>query len=189
MFLPNGRGLSWPMLTRCTQQKMETLRLRLGLANYKVRTGQTDVPLERLQMRRVPPSHRSFDSLVSGGGAVAGPVVLGDVARSIAEARRELLANKAARRPLPDGPSARRGADAARVGRPTSAPNTSRHESAATEANGEHDVAEEADGLPKLPQQSVFRTPRKTRGEGEERLSSSALRGGAASGLLSLSRS
>ena len=30
-------------------QKAEILRLRLGLASYKVRTGQTDVPLERLQ--------------------------------------------------------------------------------------------------------------------------------------------
>ncbi|KAK3313424.1 hypothetical protein B0H66DRAFT_536691 [Apodospora peruviana] len=36
------------------RQKAEILRLRLGLANYKVRTGQTDVPLERLQIRPLP---------------------------------------------------------------------------------------------------------------------------------------
>lgn len=35
-------------------QKAQILRLRLGLANYKLRTGQADVPLERLQRRPVP---------------------------------------------------------------------------------------------------------------------------------------
>ncbi|KAK3989509.1 hypothetical protein QBC44DRAFT_396018 [Cladorrhinum sp. PSN332] len=45
------------------RQKVETLRLRLGLANYKVRTGQTDVPLEQLE-RRVynRPAAASFSS-------------------------------------------------------------------------------------------------------------------------------
>ncbi|GAB1320736.1 hypothetical protein MFIFM68171_10946 [Madurella fahalii] len=39
-----------PRLTRDqAREKAEILRLRLGLASYKVRTGQTDVPLERLQ--------------------------------------------------------------------------------------------------------------------------------------------
>ncbi|KAK4242453.1 hypothetical protein C8A03DRAFT_29386 [Achaetomium macrosporum] len=33
------------------REKAEILRLRLGLASYKVRTGQTDVPLERLEAR------------------------------------------------------------------------------------------------------------------------------------------
>ncbi|KAI8634637.1 hypothetical protein F5Y19DRAFT_119213 [Xylariaceae sp. FL1651] len=36
------------------RQKAEVLRLRLGLASYKVKTNQTDVPLERLQVRRLP---------------------------------------------------------------------------------------------------------------------------------------
>ncbi|KAL2129109.1 hypothetical protein VTI74DRAFT_8210 [Chaetomium olivicolor] len=35
------------------REKAEILRLRLGLASYKVHTGQTDVPLERLELRRV----------------------------------------------------------------------------------------------------------------------------------------
>ncbi|EJT81894.1 hypothetical protein GGTG_01868 [Gaeumannomyces tritici R3-111a-1] len=38
--------------TEATRQKAEMIRLRLSLAAYKVRTGQTDVPLERLQMIR-----------------------------------------------------------------------------------------------------------------------------------------
>ncbi|KAI1093331.1 hypothetical protein F5B19DRAFT_491659 [Rostrohypoxylon terebratum] len=33
------------------RQKAEKLRLRLGLASYKVRTGQTDVPLDQLEAR------------------------------------------------------------------------------------------------------------------------------------------
>ncbi|RYP69410.1 hypothetical protein DL770_008247 [Monosporascus sp. CRB-9-2] len=40
-----------PMTREEARQKAEILRLRLGLASYKVRTGQTDVPLERLQVR------------------------------------------------------------------------------------------------------------------------------------------
>ncbi|KAI1754336.1 hypothetical protein F4782DRAFT_51760 [Xylaria castorea] len=36
------------------RQKAEILRLRLGLASYKVRTNQADVPLERLQVRPLP---------------------------------------------------------------------------------------------------------------------------------------
>ncbi|KAH6661407.1 hypothetical protein BKA67DRAFT_84549 [Truncatella angustata] len=35
------------------RQKAEVLRLRLGLAGYKLRTGQENVPLERLQLRRI----------------------------------------------------------------------------------------------------------------------------------------
>ncbi|KAK4244175.1 hypothetical protein C7999DRAFT_17542 [Corynascus novoguineensis] len=41
-----------PRLTReQAREKAEILRLRLGLASYKVRTGQTDVPLDRLEAR------------------------------------------------------------------------------------------------------------------------------------------
>ncbi|OAA56459.1 cyclin-dependent kinase [Cordyceps fumosorosea ARSEF 2679] len=35
--------------------RVEILRLRLGLASYKLRTGQVDVPLADLQPRRLPP--------------------------------------------------------------------------------------------------------------------------------------
>ncbi|KAI1409549.1 hypothetical protein F5Y13DRAFT_92009 [Hypoxylon sp. FL1857] len=34
--------------------KAETLRLRLGLASYKLRTGQTDVPLDQLKVKPLP---------------------------------------------------------------------------------------------------------------------------------------
>ncbi|KAK4078782.1 uncharacterized protein Triagg1_3113 [Trichoderma aggressivum f. europaeum] len=37
-------------------QKAEILRLRLGLAGYKLRTGQTSVPLSQLQRKPLPPS-------------------------------------------------------------------------------------------------------------------------------------
>ncbi|KAI1504243.1 hypothetical protein F5X99DRAFT_372946 [Biscogniauxia marginata] len=44
-----------PAMTREeARQKAEVLRLRLGLASYKVRTGQTDVPLERLKLKPLP---------------------------------------------------------------------------------------------------------------------------------------
>ncbi|EGS17705.1 uncharacterized protein CTHT_0070470 [Thermochaetoides thermophila DSM 1495] len=44
-----------PRLTReqC-REKAEILRLRLGLASYKVRTGQTEVPLEQLEKKFLP---------------------------------------------------------------------------------------------------------------------------------------
>ncbi|KAM0324367.1 hypothetical protein ACHAQA_008148 [Verticillium albo-atrum] len=43
-----------PMTREQAREKAQILRLRLGLANYKLRTGQVDVPLERLQRRPVP---------------------------------------------------------------------------------------------------------------------------------------
>ncbi|PHH60686.1 hypothetical protein CDD81_1338 [Ophiocordyceps australis] len=41
---------------RLTRQKIELLRLRLALANYKVRTGQESLPLERLESLPLPGS-------------------------------------------------------------------------------------------------------------------------------------
>ncbi|RBQ86804.1 hypothetical protein VDGD_09782 [Verticillium dahliae] len=43
-----------PLTRAQAREKAQILRLRLGLANYKLRTGQADVPLERLQRRPVP---------------------------------------------------------------------------------------------------------------------------------------
>ncbi|KAJ2906785.1 hypothetical protein MKZ38_010776 [Zalerion maritima] len=37
-----------------TRRRVEKLRLRLGLASYKVRTGQTDLPLDRLAVVKQP---------------------------------------------------------------------------------------------------------------------------------------
>ncbi|UKZ51536.1 hypothetical protein TrVGV298_005296 [Trichoderma virens] len=39
------------------REKAEILRLRLGLAGYKLRTGQTSVPLSELQRKPLPPSN------------------------------------------------------------------------------------------------------------------------------------
>ncbi|EHK41407.1 hypothetical protein TRIATDRAFT_321632 [Trichoderma atroviride IMI 206040] len=38
------------------REKAEILRLRLGLAGYKLRTGQTTIPLSKLQHRPLPPA-------------------------------------------------------------------------------------------------------------------------------------
>ncbi|KAI1456753.1 hypothetical protein F4805DRAFT_219398 [Annulohypoxylon moriforme] len=62
------------------RQKAEKLRLRLGLASYKVRTGQTDVPLDQLKLKplldaikprqpeqpSLPPLPRQEDVVVEG---------------------------------------------------------------------------------------------------------------------------
>ncbi|SPQ26027.1 747bedaf-2b39-4634-9fd0-67b5176bec78 [Thermothielavioides terrestris] len=51
-----------------TRQSAEILRLRLSLANYKVRTGQVDVPLERLEARPFFVFCSSPSSGPGGGG-------------------------------------------------------------------------------------------------------------------------
>ncbi|RYP06247.1 hypothetical protein DL764_003261 [Monosporascus ibericus] len=56
-----------PMTREEARQKAEILRLRLGLASYKVRTGQTDVPLERLQIRPLAGGRRITTHGSTGG--------------------------------------------------------------------------------------------------------------------------
>ncbi|TLS29549.1 hypothetical protein PpBr36_00430 [Pyricularia pennisetigena] len=51
-----------PSRAELTRQTAETLRLRLRLAAYKLKTGQADVPLEQLQMRPVSQSERPMTS-------------------------------------------------------------------------------------------------------------------------------
>jgi hypothetical protein len=55
---PTTTEQTTPQRTTLTRQQIrqraETLRLRLSLANYKVRTGQTTVPLSELQQRPMP---------------------------------------------------------------------------------------------------------------------------------------
>ncbi|QPH02296.1 hypothetical protein C2857_006505 [Epichloe festucae Fl1] len=46
---------SWATTTTEPDTKAEILRLRLGLASYKLRTGQTGVPLADLQHKPLPP--------------------------------------------------------------------------------------------------------------------------------------
>ncbi|KAI0156645.1 hypothetical protein GGR52DRAFT_194419 [Hypoxylon sp. FL1284] len=96
------------------RRKAEKLRLRLGLAGYKVRTGQTDVPLERLELKplsgsrdqpSLPPLPRaepaSKDADVEGGREKPD----GDEDESQRRTRLAAMARKA----LPQAPPPRQG--------------------------------------------------------------------------------
>ncbi|KAI2601902.1 hypothetical protein GGR54DRAFT_578662 [Hypoxylon sp. NC1633] len=89
------------------RQRAETLRLRLGLASYKVRTGQTDVPLQQLKVKPLPGGYRreTREQLplppFRRAGSAREDVGNEDRARSRPAA--------AARRALPTGPKFRRG--------------------------------------------------------------------------------
>lgn len=105
-------------------QKAEILKLKLGLASYKVRTGQTDVPLSQL---------------------VAKPLPRSDASRQ-----------------------------------------NTQHEK--KEEQEQLQEKEDQQELPQLKGEDVATPKRQVALRDEERLTSSALRGGAASGLLSLAR-
>lgn len=166
-------------------QKAEILRLRLGLANYKVRTGQTDVPLERLQQRPIPGNSRAPPARPNPTLAPALGV------REVAQARADIIGRfrEVAQMNAPVAqakPQPRRLLPRAPVARPVD-----------EEDDYEDD---ESDALPRLPplhpQERAGAegrrptTPQRVRPPRDEaELSSSALRGGAASGLLCLSRS
>lgn len=164
-------------------KKAEILRLRLGLANYKVRTGQTDVPLERLQVRPIPG--------VSGPGRRAALPL--DVVREVAEARGDVSSsNGRPRRPLPGAPVRRPSAPMERVEEEREGDADDEEVGDVASGVGIASSSPERDALPRLPppqQGAEVHTPRRRRFDDEDRLSSSELRGGAASGLLSLSRS
>ncbi|RSM03098.1 hypothetical protein CEP52_007572 [Fusarium oligoseptatum] len=67
---PTSRGT----LTRQqVRQRAETLRLRLSLANYKLRTGQTAVPLSELQRRPLLPRAINVRSPTPPPAAAAAP--------------------------------------------------------------------------------------------------------------------
>ncbi|KAK4455981.1 putative cyclin-dependent kinase [Podospora aff. communis PSN243] len=160
------------------KRKAEILRVRLGLARYKVKTGQPDVTLDQLEAQahscQVGQSrHRDRMSQLSC-----------DLERSVAAVTAS--AGAKARRPLPTSPPTRR----------TSPPPVTGRQANSKEAPTDEDEEmgnqeNDAGVLPKLPRDiGPPTTPRRTRPEDEERrLSSSALQNGAVSGLLSLSRS
>ncbi|KAJ0116524.1 hypothetical protein J7T55_007504 [Diaporthe amygdali] len=143
------------------KQKTEILKLRLSLANYKVKTGQVDVPLERLQVRPVPGMTRRRTPLPSMSAHT--------VERSTPAQQWYRLGND---RRIAASLPAQAGRDMARDGVDMS-PATEKHI------------------LPRLSSASlsIVSTPHKHRdAEEEDMLTSSALRGGAAKGLLSLSQ-
>ncbi|KAH8668303.1 hypothetical protein BX600DRAFT_434852 [Xylariales sp. PMI_506] len=136
------------------RQKAEILRLRLGLAGYKLRTGQEDVPLERLQIRGVNnTSHRSH--LLPSG--------------SVAHKR-------GAKHEQQMGV----GSDIL--------PRSRLH--CGRQAHGVYPIehSPEKSVLPRLPLASLNTPTRPRFTDDDEGLTSSAIRGGAAKGLLSLSR-
>jgi hypothetical protein len=129
------RPLRRPTITREeARQKAEILRLRLGLAGYKLRTGQENVPLERLQVRRDQGKEVSEDRQLAS--------------RTDGQEREKL--------PMPRGIS--------------------------------HAHPSPEKSLLTRPSVS-FSTPTRMRFGEEEGLTSSAIKGGAAKDLLSLSRS
>lgn len=150
------------------KQKAEILKLRLSLATYKVKTNQTDVPLDKLQILPMPGMARQRTPLPS---------------MSAHTIERTTPAQYWYRS------SARRSSSYAPIN----------HHLTEDSDKDEDDIdipdrnaAEEEDleALPKLsPSEAALTTPRKNRSEAdEEKLTSSALRGGAAKGLLSLSQ-
>lgn len=143
-------------------QKAEILRLRLGLASYKVRTGQTSVPLADLVVKPLPSMRRISSSNTRNNS--------NNKFRSGEDTSKGTRAEEDA-----DRPAQQQGDDAGHIEAP--------------------EAVELVAELPQLRRTAVdddvMATPRRKavlRAEEEERLTSSALRGGAASGLLSLAR-
>lgn len=150
------------MLTcrRLPHQRAETIRLRLSLARYKVETNQVNVPLEQLQIRPVPGMARSRTPLPS---------------MSAHTVQRATPAQQWYRRGLGGWGGAVAAAPAAAA-------------AAADEEVEEEPVHHELPVLPRLPPAAPgVCTPRRSRFVDED-LTSSAIRGGAAKGLLSLSQ-
>lgn len=61
--VPPPASRSRPLAREQARQKAEVLRLRLGLARYKLQTGQEDVPLERLERRPLPANDNGTQQL------------------------------------------------------------------------------------------------------------------------------
>lgn len=153
-----ARGVCNVLTRHPPTQRAEILKLRLSLATYKVKTNQTDVPLDELQVRPVPgmAPRRLGTPLPSMS------------AHTIQRATPAQYWYRSGRR-------AQAGPDD--------------DEEAEERREEEEEEEEEEARLPELAPGASELTPRKgRRTDDEERLTSSALRGGAAKGLLSLSQ-
>ncbi len=155
----------------------------MGLASYKLKTGQTDLPLDQLQMRPLPGLRRTPSFTVRSSSDLTSP----------------------ARRPVPTPRS-----NGQQSALDSSEPRQHDSSSQGTEAD-EHraggsdvdiEIVEEpasdeaAPELPELPRRPSLlgvNTPRRQQHldvpMDDERLTSSAVRGGVANAMLSLSRS
>ncbi|KAI0402733.1 hypothetical protein F4802DRAFT_343244 [Xylaria palmicola] len=164
------------------RQKAEILRLRLGLASYKVRTNQADVPLEKLQVRPIRGKFpRPISSMVLSLPplpAASSPRNMTTMSRKQPEKKRSdspvRTAGPSPRRVLPTAPSQRRESGA-------SAPRCA--ETAADKSPAGKREPEQT-----LPPPAGLNTPERRAAEREDAVSDSEL-GGAAEGLLSLSQS
>ncbi|POS78288.1 hypothetical protein DHEL01_v203318 [Diaporthe helianthi] len=155
------------------RQKTEILKLRLSLANYKVKTGQVDVPLDRLQVRPIPGMTRRRTPLPSMSAHTVERSTPAQQWYRLGHDRRTTAAiAQAEATSLPAQP-AREGEGSTRGMSPPDKYVVPRLSSASmsvvsTPRRGQRDDEEDADE--------------------DESLTSSALRGGAAKGLLSLSQ-
>ncbi|KAI8953938.1 hypothetical protein F4801DRAFT_596635 [Xylaria longipes] len=160
------------------RQKAEILRLRLGLASYKVRTNQADVPLERLQVRpwpgrRLPRQTPAAGLLPPSQATSPRSIALAAMSRSNGEKR--LSSPARIERPLPQPVL------------PTAS--LRREESGSSVAGVDVDKSPTRRPKPEqTPSPACLNTPQRKLIETEDALSDSEL-GGAAEGLLSLSQS
>ncbi len=162
--------------TRLTRdfQKAQILMLRLSLANYKLRTGQADVPLEELQVRPLPRVSSTRRTPLPSGPARLPSISSAKPQQRLRLDRQESDSSEATNPASEDGE--REGDD--------DAEEVQRDASAGIHTRGH--PSPEKDGLPRVSPASAVITPRGRHFNEEENLTSSALRGGAASSLLRL---
>lgn len=162
-------------ITNASPQKTEILKLRLSLANYKVKTGQVDVPLDRLQVRPVPGMTRRRTPLPSMSAHTVERSTPAQQWYRLGNERKTTAAATApaATSSLPAQPAREREGSTGGMSPPADKHPLPRLSSASisivsTPRRGQRDAEQDA--------------------EEDESLTSSALRGGAAKGLLSLSQ-
>lgn len=165
---PVDEGFSLTLTVSNEKQKAEILKLRLSLATYKVKTNQTDVPLDKLQILPMPGMARQRTPLPSMSAHT--------IERTTPA---QYWYRSSARKPSLYAPINHYPAD-----------DSDKDEEDKIDIPDREAAEEDLETLPKLtPSDAALTTPRKNRSEAdEEKLTSSALRGGAAKGLLSLSQ-
>ncbi|KAJ2980549.1 hypothetical protein NUW58_g6916 [Xylaria curta] len=164
------------------RQKAEILRLRLGLAGYKVRTNQADVPLEKLQVKPLPGR-----SMAQTPRTVLLPSLQATSPRSIAVAA---MSRSNAERRL-SSPAKIEGSSVRTV-LPISPLQRRESGSSVSLADADKSPTRSREPEPEQTEQTLppagLNTPQRKLG-GNEYAFSDSERGGAAEGLLSLSQS
>ncbi|KAL2123959.1 hypothetical protein VTJ04DRAFT_324 [Mycothermus thermophilus] len=127
-------GVAVRRLTReQAREKAEILRLRLGLASYKVRTGQTDMPLDHLEAIARARARRAESFSLTRNETQRPPVTNTSVSASFpppgtttstTTAPSSLAPAAPKRRPLPDAPVRNRSASTANDTRQWAAPDS-----------------------------------------------------------------